>query len=150
MLKSRMFGCVTHKSWNCTQNFFLQILQAKKIQNASELHSKQLRFWTHKSWTCAHNFLCKRYRQRTSKMCANFKAKTLVLGRKNLENSSRTFSANLVGGELPKCVWSSRQTASFWTQKRRKCAQKFFIKLAWRKLPKCVWTSQQTTSFLHA
>jgi len=61
------------------------------FQNASELHSKPLRFWTHKTCNCAQNFFCETCRQRTSKMRLNFTANTFVFGRKNRENAPRTF-----------------------------------------------------------
>jgi len=34
-------------------------------------------------------------------MCVDFKANTFILGRINRENSYRTFSVDLGGGELP-------------------------------------------------
>jgi len=33
-------------------------MQGKNVKNASELHSRQLRFWMQKSRKCAHNFFC--------------------------------------------------------------------------------------------
>jgi len=47
---------------------FLQTLQVENFQNASELHSKQFRFWMHKSWKHAQNFFWKPCKRRTSKM----------------------------------------------------------------------------------
>jgi len=44
------------------------------------------------------------------KMRLNFTANSFICGRINRENLSRTFSVNLAGGELPKDVWTLRQT----------------------------------------
>ena len=44
------------------------------------------------------------------KMRLNFTANSFLFGRINREKLSRTFSVNLGGGELQKCVWTSRQT----------------------------------------
>ena len=70
-------------------------------------------------------------------MCVNFKANTFVSGRINRENSYRTFSVNLGGGgELPKCVWISRQTASFVDAKNLKMRSEMFYKACTEKTSK--------------
>ena len=70
-------------------------------------------------------------------MCVNFKANTFVSGRINRENSYRTFSVNLGGGgELPKCVWISRQTASFVDAKNVKMRPEMFYKACTEKTSK--------------
>ena len=104
---------------------FLSILQAETFQNTSELHSKQLRFWTHKLWDSAQNFFCKACRQITCKMCVNFSANSYVFGHINRENLSRTFSVNLGGRELPKCVWTSLQTVFVFGRTNRVCPELF-------------------------
>ena len=81
-------------------------------------------------------------------MRLNFTANSFVFGRKNRYNASRTFSAKLAGKELQKCVWTSRQTASFLEAKIVKMRPKLFILLAKPKLPKCVWTSRQLNSLI--
>jgi len=91
---------------------FSSILQAESLQNGSELHSKQLRFWTHKSWKFVQKFLCKPWRWRTSKTRLNFTANSFIFGRTNRGIAPRT-SVKLAGRELPKCVWISGKTASF-------------------------------------
>ena len=58
---------------------FLSILQADNLQNGSELHSKQLRFWTHKWWKFFMKFLFKPWRQRTLERCLNFAANSFFL-----------------------------------------------------------------------
>ena len=54
MLKSRMSVCATHKSWNCTQNFFCKSCS----WNTSEMRlnfTGNSFFCTHKSGKCAQN-----------------------------------------------------------------------------------------------
>jgi len=51
--------------------------------------------------------------EKTSKIRLNFTANSFVFERINRYNVPRTFSAKLAGKELQKCVWTSRQTASF-------------------------------------
>jgi len=46
-------------------------------------------------------------------MRLNLKANSLIFGHINRENLSKTFSVNLGGWKLPKCIWTSRQTVSF-------------------------------------
>jgi len=83
------------------------------LQNASELHGKKLHFPTHKLWNCVQNVFCKSCRRRTSTIRLFFTANSFVFGRINREIVPKTFSINLAGGELPQCVWTSRQTVSF-------------------------------------
>ena len=72
-------------------NFLHKPCKAEDFQNASELHSKLLRFWMHNLWNCVQNFFCKTYRQRTSKMRLNYMGNTFVFGRKNQENAPNFF-----------------------------------------------------------
>ena len=67
---------------------------------------------TNKSWKCAHNFFINLASGRACKMGLNLTANSFVYGHINRENLCRNFSVNLEGGELPKCVWTSQQTAS--------------------------------------
>ena len=53
----------------------------------------------------------KAYTEKTSKMCLNFTANSFVFRRIHREISHITFSINFASGEVPKCVWTSRQTA---------------------------------------
>ena len=53
---------------------------------------------------------CKR---KTCKMHLNLTANSFIFGDINREKLSKTFSVNLGGGKLPKCIWTSWQTASF-------------------------------------
>ena len=46
-------------------------------------------------------------------MRLNFTANNFVFGRKNRENATRTFFTKRARRKLPKCVWTSQQTASF-------------------------------------
>jgi len=46
-------------------------------------------------------------------MHLNFTANSFVFGRINREIVPRTFSVKLASGQLPECVWTSPQTASF-------------------------------------
>ena len=62
---------------------------------------------------CAHNFFFQTCRQRTSRMRLNFTVNSFVFVSTNRGIASRTFSFKLAGRELPKCVWTSQQTASF-------------------------------------
>jgi len=80
----------------------------------------------HKSRNCAHNFFCKNFKRNTSRMRLNFTSNSSVFGRTNLEITPRTFSVKLAGKKLPKCVWTSLQTASFLDEKSRKYTQHFF------------------------
>jgi len=52
---------------------------------------------------------------KTSKMRLNFMSNSFVIGRINREIAPRTFSTKLAVADrkLPKCVWISRETASF-------------------------------------
>ena len=92
---------------------FLQNLQAKNFQNASELHCKQFCFRTHKSWKCAQKFFCEPCKRRTFKMWLNFTANSSVFGRKNCDNAPRTFFINQAKPQFPKCNWTQQQIASF-------------------------------------
>jgi len=82
---------------------FSQTFQSNYFQNASELHSKQLRFWTQKSRKCAQNFFHKPRIAKTSKMHPNFTANCFVLKCKNREIVPRTLSVKLSSRELPEC-----------------------------------------------
>jgi len=119
-----MFVCATQIVKMCPE--LLSILQAETFQKESELHSKQLRFWTHKLWNCTQNFFCKTCQKITCKMCVNFTANSFVFEHINRENLPRTFSVNLGGGELPKCVWTSQQTTSFLDAKIGKMRPELF------------------------
>jgi len=66
-------------------------MQGENVKNASELHSKQLRFWTQKSRKCAQSFFCKPCRQRTSKMHLNFTGNAFVFGHIYRDIASVTF-----------------------------------------------------------
>jgi len=81
-------------------------------------------------------------------MRLNVAGNNFIFGHINRENAPKTFSVNLVGRELPKCVRTHSKQLRFWTQKSRKYAHNFCIKFARRKLPKSVWTSWQTASFV--
>ena len=87
---------------------------------------KPLRFWTHKSWNCA----------RTTKMRLNFTANSFVFKYINRENAPRTFFINLAERNLPKCVWTHQQTASFLDPKIGKCTQNFVYKACTEKTSK--------------
>jgi len=50
---------------------------------------------------------------KTSKMRLNFTTKSFIFGPKNCEYAPRALSEKLAGNELPKCVSTPRQTASF-------------------------------------
>ena len=126
-LHSKQLRFWTHKSWNCTHNFLLQTLQAENVRNASEPNDKHLHFWTKKSRKCVQNFFVNLARQRTSKMCLNFTANRLVIGRTISEIAPRTFSVKLAGRELPKCVWTSRQIPSFLDYKIEKMRPELFF-----------------------
>jgi len=106
---------------------FLSILQAESLQNGSELHSKQVRFWTQKSWNCAQNLFCKTCRQRRSEMRLNFTANSFVFGRINRENAPRTFYIKHARRKRQKCVWTSQQTASFLDAKIKKMRPEHFL-----------------------
>jgi len=51
--------------------------------------------------------------KKSSKIRLNFIANSFVFRCKNRENAPRNLFVNLECRELPKCVWTSRQTASF-------------------------------------
>ena len=124
--KMRLNFTANNFVFGCTE-LFLQSLQGEKFQNASELHSKQLRFWTHKSWNCAHNFFFKTCRQWTSRMRLNFTTNSFVFGRINRENAPRTFVIKLERRKLPKCVWNSREIPSFFDAKIEKMRPELFF-----------------------
>jgi len=70
---------------------FSVTLQGENFQDASELHSKPLRFWTINPDVPPGTFFCKPCRWRTSKMRLIFTANSFVFGRTNRENAPRTF-----------------------------------------------------------
>jgi len=96
----------------CPQRF-LQNLHAENFRNASEFHGKRIRFWTHKLRKCAQNFVYKACKTRTYKIRLNITANRFIFGHINRGIAPRTFSVKLAGRVLSKCVWISRQTASF-------------------------------------
>ena len=90
----------------------------------------------------------KPWTQTTSKMLRCFTTNSFVFGRTSRGIAPSTSSAKLAGRNLPKCVWISRQTASFLDAQIGKMRPElFFTKLERRKGPKCDWTSQQAASF---
>ena len=106
---------------------FSQSVQDENFQNASQLHCKKLRFWTHKSWNCPKNFFCKTRSQRTFNMRLNFTTNSFVFGCTNRGIATRCFSVKLAATELPKCVWTSRQPASFLDAKIEKMRPELFL-----------------------
>jgi len=60
-------------------------------------------------------------------MRLNFTANSFVFGRTNRENAPRSFFTNLARRLLPKCVETSRQTASFLDAKFRKMCPELFL-----------------------
>ena len=68
------------------------------------------------------------YMRKACKMGLNSTANSCVFGHINRENLSRNFSVNLGGGELPKCVWISQQTVSFFGRTNRGIAPSTFCK----------------------
>jgi len=112
--------------------------------------TQQLRFWTQKSWKCAQKFFGKPGNAENFQNASELNNKQLHYWRKNRENAPVTFFIILARGKLPKSVWISWQTASFWTQKWWKWAQNLFVNLECGELPQCVWTSRQTASFVDA
>jgi len=69
-------------------------------------------------------------------------ANSFVCGRKNRDNAHRTFVIYLARWKLPKCVWTSQETAFVFGRVNCENTPKtFFINLIRRKLPKCVSTA---------
>ena len=70
-------------------------------------------------------------KQRTSTMCLNFTKRSLVLWSANRENAPKATFMKLKRQKLPKCVWTSQQTASF--SRRINCEnapRTFFVNFA--------------------
>ena len=133
MLKARMFVYTTHKSWKCAHNLFIN-LASGNLQNASELHRKQLRLWTHQSWKFVQNFLCKLWRRRTSEMRLNITENSLIFGRTNRDNAPWIFFINLAERELQNAPEFHSKQLRFLTQKSWNCAHNLFVKPAGREL----------------
>ena len=100
---------------------------SRELRHASESHGKRLRFRTHKLWKCAYSFFCKTRRQRTFKIRLNSTANNFVFGRINRENAPRTFFYKACKAKLPKCVWTSQQTASFLDAQIEKLCPELFL-----------------------
>ena len=125
---SFIFGCKNHENAPRTffinlimrklpkwaHNFFLKLARRKlpKYVWTSQQTASFFRFETHESWKFAQNFLCKPRRWTTSKMRLNFAANSFAFRRINRKNALKTLLINLAKRKLPKCVWTSQQTAS--------------------------------------
>ena len=88
--------------------------------------------------------------EKTSNICLNFTENSFVFGCLNRENAPRNLFVNLEYVELPKCVWTSWQTASLLDAKIVNIHPEPFLQNLQAKNSKCIWTSQKTASFLDA
>jgi len=122
---------------NAPTTFFMK-LEKQKFQNASELQSKQLRFWTHKSWNCAHNFFCKPCRQSTSKMRLNFHNKQLRFWTHKSWNCIHNFFCKTRRQRTSRTRQNSTANHFIFGRINRENAPRTsFMKLERRKLLKC-------------
>ena len=112
---------------------FLSILQAESLQNGSELHRKQLRFWTHESWKFVQKFLCKPWRRRTSEMHLNFTANSFISGRTNRGIAPRTFCKTRRQRTCKMHLNSTANNFIFGRINWENAPRTFFIKLERRK-----------------
>jgi len=97
---------------NCPEHFIWS-MQVENVKNASELHSRQLRFWTQRSRKCSQNFFCNLARRKLPRCVWTSQQTTSFLDTNILAFCLELFSVNLAGRERPKCVWTSQQTAPF-------------------------------------
>ena len=94
---------------------------------------KPLHFWTRK---CVNNFFINLTRQRTSRILLKFTANRFIFGRTNRGIAPRTLSVKLAGRGLPKCVWTLRQTASFFDAQIVKMRPELLHQPCNRRIPK--------------
>ena len=145
-LQSKHLRFGVHKSWNFVQNFLRKPWKRRTskmrlnfMANSFALDTKNVRMHP--------EMFYKACTEKTSKMRLNFTANTFVFRRINREISPILFSISLASEEVPKCVWTSRQTASFLDALIMKLCQEIFHKAYMEKTSKISQTSQETASF---
>jgi len=79
-------------------------LQSENFQNVSEVHGKQLRFWIHKFKKYTQNFFLQSVQGENLKNAPELHSQRFIFEHINRGIAPRTFSVNLAGRELSKCV----------------------------------------------
>jgi len=111
-LHSKQLRFLTHKSWKFVQKFLCKPWRWRTSEMRLNFTANSFIFGCTNRGIAPRTF-CKTRRQRTSRMCLNIQGKQLRFWTHNRGIAPTTFSLKRAVRELPKCVWISRQTASF-------------------------------------